>query len=684
MSFQTLESGIAEQRRRARGRERSAFTMVELLVVMAILAIGMVALITMFIAALPASMAGENSTMAQNLAASKLDGAQPDNQALGVVGQDLTLPVLNFLNPNFTPDAYASTPFGPAPSFDDPRFSGLNRQRRILGRQLRVPPPSVPGPNSPWASAIGPVSIHMLEEAPLYDVIPNAGSLGLAVTSGTSLKRVVIPKPPLLADYPDLATWQTALNVMGLQQEIDVNSYGINYDLGILYLAEGPTDRLFTVDYRFIEVTPPTAQFGRALRNHCVIVPGTATPGLKAYRLRDDEPMDLMPICPPFAALPAAGELERGTDRIFRRFDVLALGTPFSNTDPYQVKILDARMGILGFNPLGAAITPPRHNDRGLVAKVDYDVDDWHILRDVAQAPRGAGQIEIKLRFPRIKRLAEVEENLNLDAGLVPTLEYQGLVRNYPGRLGTLGIDLIILDLETGLRIDSRTLQGDLSSPGVNGEIDYQRGVIRFTQIDPGNPSQTLVSWIAPGASGANGADYLPPTSIQGQHLAVFYRSSDDWGVMLEKPFSHYVHGDLVNNTFLQVGEYWVTGRSFLLFPLADVGKNVMVDYRWEQQLRDSGGNAIGTRIREERGEMHRIKSATEPGNLTGFNLGWIQLKHLSPQPGDPAANPEFAPGTLRVQGVRGASLNARVAWREGSRWRQFQRETVLPRVENP
>jgi hypothetical protein len=297
----------------------------------------------------------------------------------------------------------------------------------------------------------------------------------------------------------------------------------------------------------------------------------------------------------------------------------------------------------------------------------------------------------VKLTLPTIKRVGDVEDTINFVAGgdaTQNTYEYQGLIRYFPdtpSRVSTPGIDLLIVDLDTGYIIDSRSLQraGTSTQAGVsdaNGEIDYRSGTIHLRD----DPGAQLPKWNPPfGISGP--PVYLSPG---GRHVRVYARTFNDFAVASAKPYESYLSQP--NLSQIQPRQYYPGyGYGYLVFPNMDAGKTVTVDYVWQDTL-----GAMHT----ESGELHKIDG---PGNSFGPTPGstgqgqfdckdfsWLRLAHGEADPsksgGDAGVDASVKPGTLRVLAVRGASFQTRVVWREGGQYRHITRSTLLTRELTP
>ncbi len=677
-----------------RRRIRRGMSLVEILVVLVILVIGIFAITRLF----PQGFANLNFTAArtQATATAKLfedylaknrenlpDAIVAVDRATGLLRTDLSPAELYHPNP-YTDNpinGYAGTPP------EDPRYSGLNVARRVIGEQFKIAPPTVAyGPNAETVSLYRPLF------GPIYAAAPmGVASLGVAAYSGTPMERVVGQNPLSRENEEEILT-------------LGVQGYGVDYDQGLLYFVPAPYDRLFKIEFSY-RTGPGTAS--QTVPNNSIFIPAdpnalpnpdpvTGAISIVKFDLRQADG-GTGSAQPGFLPLPGGAVLDPGSDHLFRRFNQIAVNTPFSN-DPYEFKVYDTILGLLGFNPISASIPLPHQRGRGLTARIDYDVDDWEIVRQDEVVPLeqlaqttggGNGYYALKLLDGGIKRYLDVEDTINFigagGGGVDTTFEYQGLIRNYPAgggagqRPGTPGVDLVIVDLQTGYTIDSRTLQKEGNSS--NGFIDYDTGVVHL-RYDPGNAPM----WSPPnGLTGS--AVHLAPA---GRNVRLFYRTINDMGVAAVKPYTRYLLQPALNA--LQSGQYYAGyGAGYLLFPPTDAEKTVAVDYTWQD---------VAGRMHVETGELHRIQRPDSPppvsvvapvvgcGGAGGFDPGrhwWVRLSHAEVDSckssvGDPNADLDVQPGTLKILGVRGVSVHTRVTWRDGSRRRHLERATLLTR----
>jgi hypothetical protein len=616
------------------------------MVVLLILVIGLFAIMRLFPQGFASINYTANVTLADALAKHNedyirkfrenlMDGIVAVNPDNGLIRADLS--PTDFLN---------SRPYPVAGNPDDPRFSDVNVARRVIGEHFKIPPPTIA-----WGGAGGAgqtVSLYRCLFSPIYSADPsgsmgsrNIASLGVLAYSGTPLQRIVFQNPPTYANRADLL-------------QAGVFGYGIDYERGILYFFSTPYDRSFKVEYTY---HPSPTQQLQTPPNNPITIPGDPNANPNPPTSPPGDPVDLMMVTT--YTLPQAPDI--GTDLLYRLFNRIANPADPFTADPYEFKVYDTVFGLFGFNPLAATVPLPRQEGRGLTARIDYDVDDWHIMRQDEVVPRevvdaGATGVRfhaVKLSTTRIKKVGEVEDNLNFNAGGQDTLEYQGLVRYYPDgpRAGTAGIDLVLVDIETGMFIDSSTLQKPGGVPATgnnsNGEIDYQAGIIHLRES---------ADWKWPDGTSAG------TQATGGRHVRIYYRTYNDFAVASFKPYSHYFFQPDPN--LLGEREWAAFGAGYLLFANTSGEKSVSVDYTyvWNNQ-----------ETRMEAGELHRISSPNDAGAPVP-NRWWLQLSR--------ATDPAVDVASLRVIGVRGASFHTRVVWREGARWRHMERSTILTREQ--
>lgn len=643
-------------------------SLVEVLVVLAILTIGIFAIIRIFPEGFVSIKGTGNSTKALGLTDELTDYLRKHQESLpdGIAALDpLSGNVVANVHPldmqsNYF---YSDNPIATGAK-PDMRFSQYNKARRVFGETVKIPAPatnflpraSYAGPSNMGAgNSEARVSVHYALFAPLYtvDPYPAAGNAakGVSAYSATPHQRAVFQNPP------------SALNDTELNS-LDLFGYGINYQLGRLVFTAANAGRMFKCEYSYDD--------GLGNIRHGtidILVPGANTPwGAYSYYTVN-------------LPLPAGAEVYPGSDVLYRYFDRIAVDAPFDVKNdatptvwnPFEFKVYDRVSGLIGFNPEASSTPLPSRQGRGLSARLDYDVDDWAILHQDIEVPRTpsdpAGTFyAVKVFTNRVKKLGEFDEETVFPTsspgnGPVNTVgRYEGLIRYYPAsafgaaRFGTPDLDFVIVDLATGLQIDNRTLA--IGGNNTNGELNHSLGVIQLLQ------NVTLQLPYDMGSTPMGGL-----TDVRGRTLRVYFRHKESFAMAVEKPYSRYVQE--LNLAGLGAGEFFQAPTGYLLFPLADAEKTIAVDYSWR--------DAVTGEQHRDVGEMIRVR-LPDPGGPEdpGTNTAWARVANSDCGTGN--CNADVEPGSIRILGARGVSIKTHVAWREAPRWRHLRRTAMLTR----
>ena len=667
---------------------RRGVSLVEVLVVLVVLIVGFAAMARLF----PEGFANLGYTANATQAVGALTRNEQElterreNLPDAIVGID---PNTGFIRTSITPNDFltAFRHFSiSGQNVEDERFANINQARRVIGEHFLLPPP-VSSPTAELASLYRPMF------GPIYsDAAMAPASVGLTAYSGTALRRVTFEDPPTTANWQDL-------------RDLGDFGYGIDYDGAKLYFVTTNAVRLFKIDLRY-HGSPSVEQEG--VQENCFYLDADGSaPQFLTFDLRAS-------LAPNYGCnyvpLPSGAILDQGTDFIYRRFMQIPIAQGFSASEPYEYKVYDGIFGLIGFNPLGSTVPLPKQQGRGLTAQIDYDVDDWHIRHEDTNvtivpadpdgsllngAPGGTATGDetyvIKLTADQLKKLGETEATINFLSGQPitnNTFEYQGLQRYYPdtsGRPGTPGIDLVIVDLETGFQLDSRTLQK--GGNNANGEIDYGAGIIHLWKFAGRASGGPALSWDPPYSMQGS----VPPRPIDpaGRRIRVYFRTYNDLGVATLKPYNRYYLQ--TNLAAFQQREYFPYNYGYVMVPQMEGEKTLAIDYRYLYRDPANPSDPNFYQLRHVLGEMHQVSmpgTPAAPGLAAPYNqLWWTRVAHAdvdtSKAGGDAAGDTDVVPGSVAVTGVRGASVHTLVVWKDGNRWRHRQRTTLLTREES-
>jgi hypothetical protein len=321
--------------------------------------------------------------------------------------------------------------------------------------------------------------------------------------------------------------------------------------------------------------------------------------------------------------------IESYSDTASRGFRQLQPGETFSS-DPYEYVLADTVMGIILFNPGGYL---QKEFGKCLEARIDYDILDLQIIHEDKRIPAPVGtddpRCRVRLTLPRIKQIGE---SVEIDGSI-----YQGMqLTSDPDKR----LEILAVDLETTLPFE---IPG-----GTGGWIEYKDGIINLPPkadlIDPFNNEVV---------------DHDIP--LEGRNIRFFYKAEGDWSVQFMKAFSQYERAN--DQSALIYNTYKIQQDSEKIWFAACNGNcTISVDYEYT----DNG------EPRKVVGECHKTSDVlmanpfgdTSPTGLIEYT--YIDLKHI----------PD------RIYAVRGASVKARVIWRESERWRNVDLDSILTRKQ--
>lgn len=356
--------------------------------------------------------------------------------------------------------------------------------------------------------------------------------------------------------------------------------------------------------------------------------------------------------------------------RLARRFDAVAAFT----ADPYEFQLLDETLGLILFNPTGYNAQEQRNNRRiPLVAKVDYDVYDWRIIREEFRIS-DAYPTEQRLRLSNLMTMNRVGPDGKFWPGL------NVFVSDELG--GTENRDFIVLDMETGGIVSKSSLR-----------IDYSIGLVTFLDADNNPANGVQIGIIFPGD--------VTPTAVtaNGRAVRCLYSAVGEWAVQVTKAAASY-RGVLGTPGVAEFyaggsGQYYlgsplVPGESLtrIYFPRMDLGKKVTIGKIWY----DTAGGG------EPRQLLNQDFVITNSPPDPTVGLPYIDIRTQAAD----AVSINYARYGYGVRGIRGASVSVRVLWnptsfsltndeavnlenfeRWGRAWRRVQTDTFLTKEDS-
>lgn len=535
-------------------------------------------------------------------------------------------------------------------------LSGANVMRRIIGEGGRVPAPRQVGP-----ATFG--GLMVLQFAP---IVFNAQYSNLFIVYGNNMVR----------GYGD-PTGRPARSWQYFLEDADTPA-------GRMYL---PRPAQNNVNGRWVYrvqmscwINDGSNTFRRDVVGQTANVPYVVGGGW--------EPFDLMNL----AGL-GPGETFVGADydtiRVQHVFD--QVGGFTGGSEVYEYQLLDQNLGVLLFPPGAYNYQERRPGNRRipLIARVDYDVYDWRIIRDEFRIPDD-DPYQSKLILRNLKVINSFEADNRKYAGMpIPIPDGVG---------GTRLSDVILLDVETGGVVLHDPLNPPDPSPPVGTTSDFlavdparssfavdkSLGMVRFVDADR-TTAGLQIRLIYPG-------DTTPTVvNASGRLMRALYRGNTEWSVQVLKApavFSRAFGNPSIAQYYigqspLPGGGVGPGATTRVYFPGMDVGKKVVIgDITYI-----SGGNQQ---------VMHDQEFTVRPA--AGDPVGaFIDITEVDPS----ATGFDWSVGTP-VKRVKGASVSVRVLWNPGTfslganaaaniqaiekwgrNWRRYNVETYLQRGED-
>ncbi len=509
-------------------------------------------------------------------------------------------------------------------------YSGANSFRRIVGETHRIPAPR------PVGSEQG--GLMLLTFGPI-DYRPAIGA-DLQIFGNPLIKRNV--------DW----TENTARE--------DSEYFMVNSPAGLtIRLSMGSTNRLYKV--RFTAYVQAGAQWVRKEFSNLASIPVPSGTGL----------FDVAVANIPGVSPDVIGSIEPSSVEVRRQFIQVDNNDPFSNyaVDPYRYKLLDPQLGVVFFNPVAFST---RIGNEPLVAKVNYDVLDWRILREEFRVENGAPGVQLSVRSIKVGNMAGPD---GLQNGGIPGIE---------GKTGdsALADNFVLVDMLTG-GVFYETVGGKQVL-----HVDKSNGIV--TVVGDSN-KQALLR--LPGGRGDLSVD------IAGRPVRALYRANSEYSVQLMPAAANYTVSFLSPlATPLLPGQCYIGGGldgtgpgvpTRVYFPRSDSGRKVV----------------FGTLVVRVNNQITSLDAqdfvvsaprANDPIQLPSIDISNV----LSLGSSDRIANATDSgfPG-FAAKSIKGASITVRVLWNPekfmlgqtstdniravdkwGQSWRRSSIETFLQR----
>ena len=630
-----------------RRRNRRGVSLIEILVVLAILVVGILAIIRLFPSGFFSIESVGNTALADTIGSAAL-GAQAEDAA--------SLPSAILAN-----DLIASQYSSSDVSSIVPDFSQvLDMSRWIQDESITVP--------SPKSANTAFKSVYTVRYGPMgrYGVTSLANSLTINSTywqdvTGTSIGTLDAPAVPQ-ADLSD--------DQMPGQQRVLVDyangklaaPYAHTFGQTFTVLIVGNDGVVYTLDF----LLPPSGSSATVTDPHQPNDPTKYLPdsqdhynggwfdprqamtdptdNTKTYKYNTDA-APLIPPLPwksvmlyrPFARVPNAGDD----------------GMTFTSADPYQYTMASpdimegtdalANLGAIAFNPVAAG----NMGVKPIKARISYFTTSWRVLhedRDLI-ATNGTGGTVTRLTLKNLKKVGDPQSDNTIYAGLITGVT---TVANQK--------DIIFLDLDTGQPLNTPVNDEDANGTvAANINVSYATGRVTF------------------------------PSAVTARRVRIFYAGDQDWTVAVQKAPDVYTQDPPVATTdpAINAGHYAYgldpnSNDPCLFFPRCDAGKTVEID----------GLVAYDNSMPPKAYPCPNVTVAIGdvPIPLGGVGYVEVDLKDTiqSALGGATLGTNAGSPGTspVTITAVRGLSARAVVAWTERGRWKVHVVDTILARPQ--
>jgi type II secretory pathway pseudopilin PulG len=605
-------------------RRRSGVSLIEILVVLVLLLIGILSVVRLFP---PGFLI--NKEVAEMTAASRLVKQEMDFYANNSISlMDDIVPITPIpsgggyvfrVDTNATPDDVSQADENTYGVWA-PYFSDVNKARRIIAESVRIPLPT--------STSLGRGSVYMLSSGPFMDVSWDGQNRSLFIYGAPLNRRYAYDGD------------QAPNGIIG---NLGPSSYAIDYPGKQMMFAPAPYDRQFLLNISYYNTSGQLSQL--------IDIPV-------------DVPRDMYDWVPiPAASLPADfRSFAAFTDTCARKFqDRTGVFTAWSKVDPYEYYLdpnqsprigaangIQANVGVIVFNPLGRDWTEyTSTGPRPLTARIDYDVLDWHIIREDRPLPTST-PYQVSLSLSGLKKLGDIEDDQTQYADL-----FSGIQRTGNGQFGN-PVDVMVYNASNGTYVDPS-----------NYTVSYKDGTVTFADtFGNANASATM---------------------------RFFYRAHGDWALQIQKAAASYRQtlGFPSFAEFYIGGTGTVTGGSAtrIYFPLSEAGKTVSIREYWYRN--SNGTQRVGNetfRINANRTLFQTLQNGAATQVCT-----WIDIASSDKHPD--AISFDASSTGYAALGVQGLSFRSRVLWKSGStvtstangnvvntRWRHSDLDTILTR----
>ena len=663
-----------------RKRTRRGVSLIEVLVVLALLVLGILVIIRLYPSGFFSITSVGNAALADSLGQ-----AAVQTQAQNTANLPESILPVNSTTKDLTLASTADASYDP----DDPAL--LDNARVINNETITVPAATGVTRQSIYIVNYGPIVMpvqpsdvnlpkYLSINSPLWT--PTAGVVPSATDPNPSLPQTeIFPRQERF--LVDLANKNIAVPYAAYADDLPVAKTTVGTDIASSYeqkmvaMILASDGKTYT---QYLDVSPathrdngnPYAPFGPDNTHYLPDVytgPGAAGNSYQGGWF--DPTKQYLDATPPGTQSVPPSNVTWRAVLLYRAFQGLANTQPFQN-DPYEFTLTSssindpngkplANVGAISFNPLGAGGA----GSSALKARISYLTYSWKILHEDRDIPalNGSDTTATRLTLKNLKRAGDNNPDNSIYSGLIPNSF----------------LSMIALDLDTGLMAgpatpvpDPTAAEGNLWDEDLNGtklippydliNVSFSTGRVTFQ-------------------SDSFGDNPAPGNTPKAHRVRIFYVGDADWTVAVQKAPSYYTLSPTVvtgaNDPMLQPGQYAVdqsaNGTQNLYFPRSDAEKSVEIDGTY---LLTSGS---GSQLKTFAGTIAIPPVVTTLGTT---NYVTVSLTDALLTGGPSASSASQAVTQVNVTAVRGLSVRSVVAWKERDHFKVHSVDTVLNRAQ--
>jgi hypothetical protein len=619
----SLLSPSASIKGRSQLQSSRATTLMEVLVVIVIFLVGILAVVQIFPRGFQILMTTRNNSVSSSLARTEVERLKSAPDQL----PEMILPVyledgVYVVDSSYSPDSTDSVgdlllPNGVLQRDSNTLgpwqlFSGPNAMKRIIGEGRRVPAPRAVGSSGGFYGGLLVLQFGPIDYRP-SNTVPSISVYGNDLV-------------PIFREADPTEAW-----LDGQYFVVGGDSSAIT-----LRLPSGPTERQYRIAFSAYVQNGNNYVKRDYIDVARVTVPSTVPDAQGKHPLYSQTLQGLIP--------DTIGTVDLNSLAVQRAYKPVGKFNAFSGVDPYEYKLLDTNIGVLLFNSLANSTYISKPGGREpLMARVNYDVYDWRILKDDFRLTRTSGIQQHKLSVGSLKvaGLAGVDGTRETN---IQILESAPSDENYSDTSAAdeaRANNLVIVDQETGGVIMER-LPNDPTPPNPAPNplvtVNKTTGVVTFHDSDGNITNGTQGRLLLPDGT-------VSDVTLENRALRAMYRVRNEFSAQVLKAASRYT---VSATTPPGAGQYFVGGNGIgvatrIYFPRMDAGRKINlgeVNYFAGSQARQIVGQDMIIRFRQ------------------GEDLPSVDLQEVDT--GSTAFN--YASGTP-VRGVKGASVAVRVLW---------------------